>query len=219
MHTRDILAIGTSAGGVEALVSLVQSFPPSFPAAILITIHLPSQFSSELDRVLSMAGPLPARFARNGEPVNKGRIYIAPPGYHLLIDRYQVVLGSGPRENKARPAIDPMLRSVALCCGGRAMGAVLTGTLDDGAVGLSALGQCGGVTIVQDPRDATHPEMPISAINRFQPDYVVPLTAMPALLENLVNQPAVATMAASRRLRLEVELAKGGEPSMGAMDH
>ena len=127
MANRDILAIGTSAGGVEALLFLVKRIPPSFPAAILITIHLASQNRSMLDEILSRAGPLPAHFAKNNDPLRKGHIFIAPPGRHLLIDGETLSLGIGPRENNVRPAIDPMLRSAAVCCGHRAVGVVLTG--------------------------------------------------------------------------------------------
>jgi two-component system chemotaxis response regulator CheB len=218
MQTRNILAIGTSAGGVEALLFLAKSFPASFPAAIVITIHLPSQFRSELDQILDAVGPLPASFAQDGEPVNQGRIYIAPPDRHLLLDRNRFVLGAGPSENNARPAVDAMLRSVASCCGGRAIGVVLTGTLGDGASGLWALALCGGVTVVQDPQDAAHPQMPISAMNRLMPDHVVPLAGMPALLKSLVDQPAVETMPLPERIKLEIDVARGREASMREMD-
>jgi len=151
MSNRDLIAIGTSAGGVEALLKLAAKLTPDVPATILVTIHLAAQFRSELDRLLSRAGPVPAHFARDGEKYRRGTIYLAPPDRHLLIDGERLYLGSGARENNVRPAIDPMLRSAAICCGARAIGVVLTGTLDDGASGLWAIEQCGGVTVVQDP--------------------------------------------------------------------
>jgi two-component system chemotaxis response regulator CheB len=218
MGNRDILAIGTSAGGVEALLSLAKAFPPSFPASIVVTIHLPMQFGSALDSILSRTGPLPAAFANNGQSINKGRIYIAPPGSHLLVEGDNLSLGIGPRENNARPAIDPMLRSAAACCGHRAIGVVLTGTLSDGASGLWALNQCGGVTVVQDPRDAAFPEMPLSALNRVEADHVVRLGDMPALLESLVHQPAGEPAAVPARIKYEVEVARGGRSSMNDLD-
>jgi two-component system, chemotaxis family, protein-glutamate methylesterase/glutaminase len=139
----DIAAIGTSAGGFDALLFLAKGFRKDFPAAILITIHLPSQFRSSLDEILTGAGPLRATFASEGDLIERSRIYIAPPGRHLLVDGKQIWLGVGPRENGARPAIDPMMRSVAVCCGNRAIGAVLTGTLVDGAAGLWAIDRTG----------------------------------------------------------------------------
>jgi len=155
-----------------------------------VTIHLPSHVRSPLDDLLSASGPLPAQFARDGDLVRKARIYIAPPNRHLLLDGEHVSLGEGPRENNARPSIDPMLRSTALCCGGRAIGVVLTGTLGDGASGLWAIRHGGGIAVVQDPKDAAFSEMPLTALNRAKPDHVVSLDEMPALLERLVRQPA-----------------------------
>jgi two-component system, chemotaxis family, protein-glutamate methylesterase/glutaminase len=167
MLNRDVLAIGTSAGGVEALRFLAKGFPPDFPASVLVTIHLSSRFGSSLDKILSQTGPLAAGFAADGEILEKSRIYIAPPERHLLLDADRLYLGNGPRENNARPAIDPMFRSAAVCCGARAIGVVLTGTLRDGASGLWALKQSGGITVVQDPNDALHPPVGTRSCSPF----------------------------------------------------
>jgi two-component system chemotaxis response regulator CheB len=218
MANRDVLAVGTSAGGVEALLFLAKRLPPNFPAAVLVTIHLPRHARSSLDEVLSNAGPLPASFAKDGDQLKNGRIYIAPPDRHLLLDGDRLALGVGPRENNSRPAIDPMLRSTALCCGSRAVGVVLTGTLGDGASGLWALRQCGGVTVVQDPKDAAFAEMPMTALNRAAPDHVVRLADLPALLNSLAQQPAGEPVPAPRNTRYEVEIAKSGRSSMDEMD-
>jgi two-component system, chemotaxis family, protein-glutamate methylesterase/glutaminase len=218
MANRDVLAIGTSAGGVEALSFLAKSFRPDFPAAVLISIHLPTLFRSSLDEILSHAGPLPAAFANNGETMKKGRIYIAPPGSHLIVDRERLLLGVGPQENHSRPAIDPMLRSTAVCCAHRAVGVVLTGTLGDGASGLWTLGYLGGMTVVQDPRDAAFSEMPLTALNRAQPDHVVPLADVPSLLESVVHQPAGEPQPVPESVKYEVEIARSGRASMDDMD-
>lgn len=218
MANRDIVAIGTSAGGVEALLFLARQFPPRFPAAILVTLHLPSHARSTLDVILSQAGPLPAGFGANGAALKKGRIFIAPPGRHLLVEGDRLSLGSGPIENNVRPAIDPMLRSAAVCCGPRAIGVVLTGTMGDGAAGLAALSQCGGLTVVQDPRDAAFPEMPLTALNRSPPDHVVRLADIPALLESLVHQPAGEPMPVPETIKFEVDIARGERASMSDMD-
>jgi two-component system, chemotaxis family, protein-glutamate methylesterase/glutaminase len=165
---------------------------------------------SELDKLLRRAGPLPASFAEEGGKLNKGHIYIAPPNRHLLLDGDRLALGIGPRENNSRPAIDPMLRSTWVCCGFRAVGVVLTGTLGDGAAGLWALHQCGGITVVQDPADAAFAEMPLTALNRAKPDHVVRLADMPDLFERLVAEPAGEPKTASRLNRYEVEIARTG---------
>lgn len=209
MGNRDVLAIGASAGGVTALLQLAAAFRPDLPASVLVTLHLSNQFRSSLDELLTRAGPLPATFAQHGDPLRKGHIYIAPPDRHLLIEGDRIALGVGPRENNSRPAIDPMLRSAALCCCQRTIGVVLTGTLSDGASGLWAVGQCNGTTVVQDPRGAAFPEMPQNALDLAAPDHVVDLQQMPALLHELVRQPAGEPRAAPAALRFEVEIAKG----------
>jgi two-component system chemotaxis response regulator CheB len=219
MANRDIVAIGTSAGGVEALLFLAKSLPADFPAAILVTIHLPSDVASKLDELLTRHGRLPARFSSDGDILRKGHIHIAPPDRHLLIgEGDRVALGCGPRENNTRPAIDPMMRSVGACCGPRSVGVVLTGTLSDGASGLWALNQCGGITVIQDPGDAAFPDMPTNALNRLQPDHVVGLKAVPQLLASLSQQPAGDAMPVPESIRFEVEIARGRSSSIEEMD-
>lgn len=218
MPNRDIVAIGASAGGVGALLYLAERLPADLPAAILVTLHLPSHRRSVLDELLSRAGPLPAKFATDGERLKHGQIYIAPPDRHLLVETERLLLASGPRENNSRPALDPMLRSVAVCCGARAVGVVLTGTLGDGASGLWAIGRCGGVSVVQHPDDAAFPEMPENALRMIQPDHVVRLKDMAALLEGIVHQPVGQPVDIPDEVRLEVEMAKGGHDNMDRMD-
>jgi len=218
LANRDVLAIGTSAGGFEALRFLAGEFPANLPASVLVVIHLSSQFRSTLDAILSQAGPLPATFAKDGERMKKGRIYIGPPEQHLLVEGDVIRLGMGPRENNSRPAIDPLFRSAALCCGPRTVGAVLTGTLGDGAAGLQALQHSGGLTVVQDPSDAAFSEMPATALSRLRPDHVVGLAGMPALLEELVRQPSGAPSPVREGLAYEVEIARGGRGTMSSMD-
>jgi two-component system chemotaxis response regulator CheB len=218
MANRDILAIGTSAGGVQALTFLAKQFNLQFPASVLVTIHLPSQIRSALDELLSRAGPLPARFAHDGDVLKRGQIYIAPPNRHLIVDGSRLTLGEGARENHARPAIDPMLRSTAVCCGARTVGVVLTGTLGDGASGLWAVRQAGGISVVQDPEDAEFSEMPLTALKRAQPDHVVRLADMPALLNDLVHQQTGTVKLVPRSLKFEVDIARGGHGTMNEMD-
>jgi two-component system chemotaxis response regulator CheB len=218
MANRDILVIGTSAGGVEALLFLAKNLPRDFPAAVIVTIHLPRHSRSALDQILERAGPLPVRFVAHGERLRKGRIYLAPPDRHLLIEDDRVVLGHGPRENSSRPAIDPMMRSVGACCGSRTVGVVMTGTMHDGASGLWAVDQCGGVTVVQDPSDAKFPDMPVNALNRLRPDHVVTLAAMPKLLASLAAEPAGAPMPVPESIRFEIEIARGRSATIDEMD-
>src|SRR5262249_3511611 len=180
-------------------------FPKDIPAAIVVVIHLPVGFHSTLDAILTQAGPLKATFAQDLETMERGHIYIGPPATHLLLDGdgQRLRLGHGPRENNSRPAIDPLFRSVAVCCGARTIGAVLTGTLGDGASGLQALKTCGGVTVVQDPNDAAFSEMPAAALSKAHPDHVVGLKAIPALIDELVREPAGVPVPASADIKFE----------------
>ncbi len=218
MANRDILTLGTSAGGFEALRFLAGEFSRDFPASVLVVIHLSGQFRSSLDAMLTQAGPLPASFAVDGEMLEKSRIYIAPAERHLIVDGERLRLGSGPRENNARPALDPLFRSAALCCGPRTVGVILTGTLGDGSAGLSALKRSGGITVVQDPSDAAFPEMPTTALARSRPDHVVGLAGMPALLDGLARQPEGRPVPVDSNLKYEVDIASGGRGSMAEMD-
>jgi two-component system, chemotaxis family, protein-glutamate methylesterase/glutaminase len=215
---RDIVAIGTSAGGVQALKYLASKFSPDFPASILAVIHLPGRFNSNLDEILSRSGPLPASFAEDGEEIERGHIYLGRPGKHLLVDSRRIQLGVGPLENNARPAIDPLFRSLAVCCGPRSIGMVLTGALGDGSSGLQALKQCGGITVVQDPDDAEFPSMPRSALSRTRIDYVEALAGIPALLDGLVHLPAGEPVEVPGNIKFEVEIARTGRSTMMNLD-
>ena len=218
MANRDILAIGASAGGVDALRLLARELPGDLPASVLLVLHQSAQFRSTLDAILNQSAQLPASFAEEGQALEKGRIFIAPPGRHLLVDGERLQLGTGPRENYARPAIDPLLRSAALCCGGRSVGVVLTGTMGDGASGLAALKRSGGITVVQNPGDAAFPEMPQTALSLAEPDHVVPLAGMPALLDRLVRKRAGEPRPIPEDIRYEVGVARGGRFTMSDID-
>jgi two-component system chemotaxis response regulator CheB len=186
---RDVIVVGASAGGVQALQALAAQLPPELPASVLVVLHLMSSGTSVLHDILDRAGPLPATQARDGERLARGHIYVAPPDFHLLLRGPNIHLSAGPRENGHRPAIDPLFRSAARAYGRRVIGVVLSGTLDDGTDGLGMIRDRGGATVVQDPRDATYDEMPRSAIAYVDPDRVVPLADLGATLAELVDSP------------------------------
>jgi two-component system chemotaxis response regulator CheB len=185
---RDIVAIGASAGGVEALKRLVGALPPDYRGALFVVLHISPESRSELPAILSRAGALPAVTAIDQMPLEHGRIHVAPPDFHLLVERGLLRVVRGPRENRHRPAIDPLFRSVAWTYGPRAVGVVLTGNLDDGTAGLWAIKSCGGTTIVQEPNEADHPEMPMNALMHNRVDHRLPLEGIAALLTRLAQE-------------------------------
>lgn len=210
MPTHDIIVAGASTGGVEALTALVGGLPADLPAAIFVVLHVPPTGSSLLPKILSRVGPLPATHANDGEPIHPGRIYVAPPDYHLLLKRGYVRVVRGPRENHHRPALDPLFRTAARAYGPRVIGVVLTGALDDGTAGLFAIKQCGGIAVVQDPAEAYFPSMPESALAYVDVDYRLPLAELAPLLARLAREPVVKEGATtvSREMDQEVRAAE-----------
>ncbi len=189
MTTHDIVVVGASAGGVEALTALIRELPADLPAAIFVCLHVPPHSPSHLPTILAHKGPLPVTHAVHGEAIVHGRIYVAPPDYHLLVRRGHVELSHGPRENRSRPAVDPLFRSAAQAYGPRVVGVVLSGALGDGAMGLVVIAARGGVTVVQDPHEALFDSMPRTALRQTRVDYTLPVAQIAPLLVLLAQAP------------------------------
>ncbi len=190
MATRDIIVIGASAGGVQALSTLVSELPADLPAAVFIVLHIPADPPSVLPEILSREAQLTVAHAKNGEEITRGRIYVAPPDHHLLIDDQRVKLVHGPKENLHRPSIDTLFRSAARWAGPRVIGVVLTGARDDGTAGMRAIKKRGGIAVVQDPSEAPFPSMPLSVMQDIKVDYSMPLREIALLLNNLSRETA-----------------------------
>ncbi|MGC2694233.1 MAG: chemotaxis protein CheB [Candidatus Angelobacter sp.] len=209
MAQRNIIVIGTSVGGVDALQRLVSGLPKDFPAALFVVLHVPAEGASVLPDILKRAGELPASHPRDGDPIRIGHIYVAPPDNHLLIEDGKVRVMHGPKENRHRPAVDPLFRSAAAWYGPRVIGVVLTGAMDDGTAGLLSIKKRGGVAVVQDLDDAVCADMPRSALEIVDVDHVAPLESMPALLQELVReQVAENGTGKSSRLTKESKIAQ-----------
>ena len=187
MPTRDIIVIGASAGGIEALMELSAQLPPDLPVSIFAVVHLPSEYPSELASILSRSGRLPAVQASPGEIYCPGHIYVAPPDQHMLLERNRIQLWRGPKENRHRPAINALFRSAAVSHGSRVAGVVLSGALDDGTTGLWWVKKHGGVTVVQDPAEARFPEMVYNALEHVEIDHILPIKKMGELFVSLSN--------------------------------
>lgn len=204
MTGHDIIVVGASAGGVEALRQLVSLLPKDLPAAIFVVMHVPPYGTSVLPQILTRAGALPAVHAHNGQRFKTGHIYVAPPDYHLLLKPGYTLLTRGPKENRSRPAVDPLFRSAARAYGRRVIGVILSGVLDDGTAGLLAVKLRGGIAVVQDLEEAMYTGMPNSAIENVDVDYILPVAEIALLLAQLAQQIVTEEATASTSRGMEM---------------
>lgn len=188
MAHRDLVVVGASSGGVEALMALLAGIPEDFAAAIFIVLHVRPDYPSQLPAILNRAGRLPVAHAVDGEPIRRGRVYVAPPGMQTYVQRGHISVQRGLAENLYRPAVDPLFRTAAHHYGVRVVGVILTGSMDDGSAGLLAVKRGGGTTIVQDPREAMFPSMPDHACQAADPEFILPLRSIAPLLVELVSE-------------------------------
>lgn len=188
---RDLVVIGASAGGVRVLLDLAAALPEDFPACVLVVLHVGAH-RSMLPELMSARGWLRAIHPRDGQALQPGRIFVAPPDHHMLVEDGVVRISRGPKENHSRPAIDPLFRTAALAHAQRVIGLLLSGRLDDGTAGLQAIKRCGGLAVVQDPADAEHPDMPASARANVPIDACVSAAALADTLLRLVDAPVAA---------------------------
>jgi two-component system chemotaxis response regulator CheB len=216
-----LIVIGASLGGMEALKTLFSQLPPELDADLLVVWHMPPEAANLLPGILQRVSALPVAAARDGEPLGSRRAYLAPPDYHLIVEAGAapetgvVRLTHGPKENRFRPSVDVLFRSAAVAFGPHVIGVVLTGALDDGASGLYAIKQHGGLAVVQDPLDAECPNMPINALRAVRADHVAPIARMGELLTKLVREPpeeggqCATGRDENRNLEMEVRVAAG----------
>ena len=217
---RDVVVVGASAGGVEALRSLAASLPPDLPATVIVALHVPSYGRSVLPRILERAGPLPARHVTGSAELVEGEILVAPPDHHLVVLDSEVRATRGPRENGHRPAIDVLFRSAARTLSHRVIGVELSGVLDDGAAGMWAIRNRGGLVVVQDPDDCLYAEMPQSVMATVTPDHVAPASELGALLGRLCREEFRAPTPAppSELIKAETNLALLEEGAMNSAE-
>lgn len=215
MATKDIVVIGASAGGMEALQKVVSGLPADLPACVFIVWHLSPGAKSILPLILSKAGPLEARHPADGDRIEPGRIYVAPNDHHMLLEKGYIRIARGPKENRFRPAIDPLFRSAAYVYGTRVIGVVLTGALDDGTAGLWTIKLRGGTAVVQEPADALIRSMPLNALDNVAVDYRAPAAEIGELLGRLVREPAFEAPAVpaweTQKTEHEIRIAKERE--------
>ncbi len=215
-----IVVVGASAGGIEALRQLVAGLPHDLPAAVCVVLHLEAASPSALPSILSRGGPLPAHHPADGEALEAGRIYVAPPDHHLMVDGDHVAVKRGPKESRFRPSVDALFRSAAYTHAPRVIGVVLSGVLDDGTSGLWTIKRLGGVAVVQSLADAAFDAMPRHALEEVDVDHEVTAAEMGPLLARLVREGAWAAREdrmndevrdqLRKRLKLELNIAAHG---------
>lgn len=217
---RDIVVIGASAGGVQALQGFFQALPADLEAAFLVVLHIPAHSPSQLDRVLGHSTALPVAVAQDGEPVRNRQVYVASADRHLMLTAQGIRLSRGPKEGRARPSVDVLFRSAATAFGPRVIGVILSGALDDGTAGLWAIKDHQGATLVQAPAEALQASMPQSAIAHVQVDLVGPVAALAARVGELVGTAAPEVRdGANPKMALENHIAmEGNAMSAGVMD-
>ena len=218
MHHRDIIVLGASAGGLEVIGQILRGLPGDLPASVFVVMHMSADGPGLLAQVLGRQARLPVSEANDGEPVRTGRVYVPRPDHHLILEPHRIRVLRGPKQNRHRPAIDPLFRSAAVAFGPRAIGVVLTGNLDDGTAGLRAIKQRAGLAMVQDPRDAQFPGMPQSAVNHVDVDLALPAARIAEALVRAVREPLDVPPPAARP-DLEIELrSDSGEGHMEDME-
>jgi two-component system chemotaxis response regulator CheB len=172
---------------VGVILDIARTLPADLQAAVLVVVHIPAQARSSLPHLLERAAGLPAEHARMGIPIESGHIYVAPPDFHMRVLDGRLSVDRGAHEHYNRPAIDPLFRSVASSYGSHAVGLLLSGVLNDGSAGLSAIKQAGGVAIIQDPDDARYPDMPAAAARALTVDYCLAAGEIGPLLARLAS--------------------------------
>lgn len=213
MANRDLVVIGGSAGSTTPLKEILRGLPADLPAAVAIVLHIPADSTGIFATVASAASALPVKHAEDGVEIQRGTIYLAPPDRHLLAIDGRLRLGTGPRENLVRPAIDPLFRSAALSYGPRTTGLILSGMLNDGASGLAAIKRCGGIALVQSPRDSIASDMPLAALEATPVDLSAGPQEIAAAIVRYAHEAPGPAKPAPSGLRLDVEIAAGGKIS------
>ncbi|MCS7481338.1 chemotaxis protein CheB [Umezawaea endophytica] len=223
LEPRDLVVVGASAGGVEALRNFVSGLPLGLPAAVVVVLHLPAGGNSALPAILARSGLLPAVSARHGMELEHGLIHVAPPDHHVVVDDGVLTLSRGPTENGHRPAVDALFRSASLARGPRVIGVVLSGALDDGTAGMVAISARGGVTMAQDLGDALYRGMPGSVMRHVRMDHVLPARLLGSAVrrhagelvetDGLPAPPALLRMETLFAVQKTVEVNDLGEPS------
>lgn len=219
LSNRDIIVIGGSSGATVPLKAILGALPQDLPASVFIVLHIPARSLGLLATVTSAVAHLPVHPAADGMAIRPGNIYLGVPDHHLILDEGRIKLGRGPRENLARPSIDPLFRSAAASYGPRVIGVLLSGLLNDGVSGLEAIQRCGGVTLVQDPAEAIADEMPRNALSAMEVDLTLSAARIGDALSDLVRDAPGPRRPVPPEIRLEIDIAAGERVDSDVLRH
>jgi len=208
-EVKNIITVGASAGGLEAITRLVKTFNRDMDAAIFIVLHLSTVSKSDvIIDIIRKNTFLSCVIPTDQQEIENRTIYLAPTDHHLLLEKGHIRITKGATENRYRPSIDVLFRSAATAYSGCVTGIILTGLLDDGTSGMNAIKRCGGRCIVQDPEEAAFPDMPVSVLNNITVDYSVPITDMGAILSDLYSRSVCQQQEVPAEVRLEADIAR-----------
>jgi two-component system chemotaxis response regulator CheB len=204
-----IIVVGASAGGLNALTELAGQLNNEMDIAVFVVLHLSTTgIGDYLVQKLQSGTSLHCKKASDGEAIEKGCIYVAPPNQHLLVNKSNIILGNGPLENRWRPSIDVLFRSAAASFSTRTIGIILTGLLDDGRSGMLAIKKCGGTCIVQNPNEAEYPDMPLAVLNNMEVDYCGSLAEMGTVIREIIKHPPQEKFDIPADIKAESEIAE-----------
>lgn len=204
---RNLIVIGASAGGIRAIIKVIEGFPENIDAAIMIVLHLSRKSNADnIIEIFQRHTVLQCEVAMDKVEIERGKIYLAQPEHHLLVHGSIMHLNNGPEENRYRPSIDVLFRSVAVHFGNRAIGIILTGMLEDGTSGMHAIKSCGGLCLVQNPSEAEYADMPRSVLKRIEVDYMADLVEIPIIVQNILETPLPPQVAIPNELKVEAEI-------------
>jgi two-component system chemotaxis response regulator CheB len=210
MANRDLVVIGGSSGAIPPLTAILRALPATLPAAIVVVIHVPTESTGIFRTVAAAASALPVKQVEQGMIIERGTIYVARADRHVLVIDGRLQLGTGPRENMVRPAIDPLFRSAALAAGPRVIGVILSGMLNDGASGMAAIKTCGGIALVQAPHHALASEMPLAALEASPVDLSASPEELAAAIQRYAKGAPGPALISPPGLKLDVQIAAGG---------
>lgn len=215
---KNIIVIGASAGGFRAINQLVANIPNTLPTAIFVVMHLGKQSVPEIIlQHLERNTKFTCKVPTHGDPIQKGYLYIAPRDCHMLVTKGTIHITKGPHENRWRPSIDVLFRSAAAAYDSRSIGIVLSGMMDDGTSGMSAIKRSGGVCIVQEPEEAEFPDMPKNVLNNVDVDYRVPVNDIGYILDDLFAKPQGPMHEIPEDIRIEAEITQNMSSNINDM--